>query len=173
MFLSTTLTSALEVFIYLRMPKLLLNGSNSVNYNLHGQDLVLNFEFPEALFVSIYYNEIPVTDKFKSSPYWFWKRRSWHRNTGEFKAHVNVYHPFVRITLWSKWFIPKRIMIPLKVNHVQIQATLPSWQLNLPKQVLFSKSAVPNFRSTMKAPRLQILNSHIKLHTQPTSIKSE
>jgi len=173
LFLSTTLTSALEVFIYLRMPKLLLNGSNSVNYNLHGQDLVLNFEFPQARFVSIYYNEIPVTDKFKTRPFWFSKRRSWHGNTGEFKAHVNVYHPFVRITIWSKWMIPKRIMIPLKVNHVILQATLPSWQLNLPVQVLFSKSAVPNFRSTMKAPRLQILNSHIKLHTQPTSIKSE
>lgn len=155
------------------MTKLLLNGSNSVNHTIHGQDLVLRFEFPEARFISIYYNEIPVTDKFKSRPFWFWKRRSWHRNTGEFKAHVNVYHPIIRITLWSKWLLPKRIMIPLKVNHVKVQASLPNWQLNLPKQVLFSKSVALNFRPHMKIPRLQILNSRIKLHTQPISIKSE
>jgi hypothetical protein len=162
-----------EVFIYLRMPKLLLNGSNSVNYNLHGQELVLNFEFSEALFVSIYYNEIPVRDKFKSSPFWFWKRRSWHRNTGEFKAHVNVYHPFVRITLWSKWFWPKRIMIPLKVNRLRLQVTLPSWQLTLPKQVLAATSRVNNFTTVLNIPKLQILDTQLQLHTQPLSIKSE
>ena len=155
------------------MTKLLLNGSNSVNYTIHGQDLVLRFEFPEARFISIYYNEIPVTDKFKSRPFWFWKRRSWYRNTGEFKAHVNVYHPIIRITLWSKWLLPKRIMIPLKVNHVKVQASLPSWQLNLPKQVLFSKSMALNFRPEMITPKLKLLNSQIKIHTQPISIKSE
>jgi len=144
-----------------------------VNYTIHGQDLVLNFEFPQARFVSIYYNEIPVTDKFKTRPYWFWKRRSWFGNSGEFNAHINVYHPYIRLTIWSKWMMPKRIMIPLKVNHVKVQSSLPSWQLNLPKQVLFSKNMVTNFKTTLKTPRLQQLNSHIKLHTQPISLKSE
>ncbi len=133
-----------------------------MNYNLHGQDLVLNFEFPEALFVSIYYNEIPVTDKFKSSPFWFWKRRSWHRNTGEFKAHVNVYHPFVRITLWSKWFIPKRIMIPLKVNHIKVQSSLPSWQLNMPKKLKNPRLFLGTGIQKLQIPRLIENKNHFK-----------
>lgn len=144
-----------------------------MNYTIHGQDLVLNFEFPQARFISIYYNEIPVTDKFKTRSFWFWQRRRWFGNSGEFKAHINVYHPYIRLTIWSKWMIPERIMIPLKVNHVKVQASLPSWQFNLPKQVLFSKSMALNFMPNLKSPQLQILNSHIKLHTQPISIKSE
>lgn len=162
-----------KFFIYLEMTKLLLNGSNSVNYTVHGQDLVLNFEFPEARFVSIYYNEIPVTDKFKNRPFWIWNRRSWYKNSGEFKAHVNVYHPFVRITLWSKWFMPKRVMIPLKVNHVKLQASLPRWQLTLPKQVLTATQRVNNFHATLSIPKFKILNTKLQLHTQPISIKSE
>lgn len=144
-----------------------------MNYTVHGQDLVLNFEFPEARFVSIYYNEIPVTDKFKNRPFWIWNRRSWHKNSGEFKAHVNVYHPFVRITLWSKWFMPKRLMIPLKVNHVKLQASLPRWQLTLPKQVLTATQRVNNFHATLSIPKFKILNTKLQLHTQPISIKSE
>jgi hypothetical protein len=155
------------------MTKLLLNGSNSVNYTIHGQDLVLNFEFPQARFVSINYNEIPVTDKFKTRPYWFWKRRCWFGNSGEFNAHVNVYHPYICFTVWSKWMMPKRIMIPLKVNHVQIQATLPSWQLTLPNQVLVGTLSVKKIQTLLSRPQCKILNTKLQLNKQPLAIKSE
>lgn len=125
-----------------------------MNYTIHGQDLVLNFEFPQARFISIYYNEIPVTDKFKTRSFWFWQRRRWFGNSGEFKAHINVYHPYIRLTIWSKWMIPERIMIPLKVNHVKVQASLPSWQFNLPKQLKNPRLFLGTGIQKLKIPRL-------------------
>ena len=133
-----------------------------MNYTIHGQDLVLNFEFPRARYVSIYYNEIPVTDKFKTRSFWFWQRRRWFGNSGVFNAHINVYYPYIRLTLWSKWMIPKRIMIPLNVNHVQIQATLPSWQLKLPKKLKNPRLFLGTGIQKLQIPRLIENKNHFK-----------
>ena len=109
--------------------KITINGSDSVNYYIHGQDLNLKFSFPNALFVSIYYNEIPVSYKFKTRPFWFWQRIRFFKNTGEYNVHFNVHHPYIRITKWFLWSLPERINIPIKVNQVKVKCSPPSWKL--------------------------------------------
>lgn len=153
------------------MTKLLLNGSNSVNYIVHGQELSLSFSFPEAKFVSIYYNQIPVSDKFKARPFWYWQRRKWFGNTGEFKAHYNVYHPFVRITIWSKWMLPKRIMIPLRVNHVKVNSILPTWDLQTPQSLEPLKTVSNGFNVALNIPKFHFFDTRIKFQTQPRPIQ--
>jgi hypothetical protein len=124
--------------------KLLLNGSNSVNYFIHGQVLSVEFEFTSAWFVSIYYNEVPISDRFRARPFWFWKRRFWYLKKGEFNAHMNVKHPYLRITTWSPF--PKRVWINLKVNKIIVNQTMPILKLNkikpigIPQLNLYTKS---------------------------------
>jgi hypothetical protein len=50
------------------MTKLLLIGSPSVNYFIHGKELTLEFDFPKAWLVVLSYNQIPVSDKIKKQP---------------------------------------------------------------------------------------------------------
>lgn len=50
--------------------------------------------------------------------------------------------------------MPKRIMIPLKVNHVKVQSTLPQWQLILPKQLKNPKLFLGTGIQKLQTPRL-------------------
>ena len=94
------------VFIYLDMTKLLLNGSPSVNYFIHGQELTLEFDFPKAWFVVVSYNQIPVADKFKTKSFWFWKRNTFFfRKKGIFKSYINHFSPKLEIRSFESWSI--------------------------------------------------------------------
>ena len=107
---------------------MLLNGSQSVNYLIHGQELLLEFDFPTAWFVSIHYNHVPNGSLFKKRPALFWKRYHWFRNQGVFKSQINGFYPVLRITRWSPF--PKRLEIPLMVNQVNVSTVLPTVILN-------------------------------------------
>lgn len=109
------------------MPKLLLNGSPSVNYFIHGQELTLEFDFPKALFVVVSYNQIPVADKFKTKPLWFWKRNTFFfRKKGTFKSYINHFSPKLEIRSFESWsIIPKKIVLPLKNNRVLLTNPIP------------------------------------------------
>lgn len=110
------------------MNKVLLNGSQSVNYLIHGQELLLEFNFPRAWFVTIYYNQVPNGPLFKKRPPLFWQRFHWFGKQGMFKSQINGFYPVLRITRWSPF--PKRVEIPLKVNHVNLSNVLPKVNLN-------------------------------------------
>ncbi len=107
---------------------MLLNGSQSVNYLIHGQELLLEFDFPNAWFVSIHYNHVPNGPLFKKRPVFFWQRYHWFRNQGLFKSQINRFYPVLRITRWSPF--PKRLEIPLTVNQVSVFNVFPTVILN-------------------------------------------
>ena len=110
------------------MTKLLLNGSSSVNYFIHGQELTLEYEFPNARFVVIKHNQIPVSDKFRTKAFWFWKRYHLLKgNKGIYKTYVNHFCPTLSIHIYESWsLLPKRYVLPLKNNRVLLQNPLPT-----------------------------------------------
>lgn len=112
----------------MRVNRLLFNGSQSLNYLIHGQELHLTFHFPGAWFVTIYYNHVPNGPIFKKRPGLFWQRYHWFRKQGLFKSQINGFYPVLRITSWSPF--PKRIEIPLTVNYVNVSNALPRVILN-------------------------------------------
>lgn len=106
-----------------------INGSDSLNYLLHGQDLLLEFHFPRAWFVSVYYNQVPNGQLFRKSPAFFWQRYFLFRNKGAFSSKINGFYPTLRITCWSPF--PRRIVIPLKINKLKLSNPLPKSNLKL------------------------------------------
>ena len=110
------------------MTKLLLNGSPSVNYFIHGQELTLEFDFPKAWLVVVRYNQIPVSDKFRTKAFWFWKRYHLLKgNKGTYKSYVNHFFPTLSIHIYESWsLLPKRYVLPLKNNRVLLQNPLPT-----------------------------------------------
>ena len=115
------------VFIYLNMTKLLLNGSPSVNYFIHGQELTLEFDFPKAWLVVVSYNQIPVSDKFKTGSFWFWQRSTFFFSKKNiFKSYINHFSPKLEIRLFESWsIVPKKIVLPLKNNRVFLTNPIP------------------------------------------------
>lgn len=111
-----------------------LNGSDSVNYLIHGQDLTLEFDFPEAFFVLIKYNPVPATEKFRKGSFWWFQRLHWFKRKGLFQSKVNVYYSQLTLFIFG-WGI-KKISVPLKVEHVHLKNKLPSIQLPLLKKEL-------------------------------------
>jgi hypothetical protein len=109
------------------MTKLLLNESSSVNYLIHGQELTLEFDFPKSWLVVVSYNQIPVADKFKTKPFWFWKRNTFFfRKKGTFKSYINHFSPKLEIRSFKSWSIsPKKIVLPLKNNRVLLTNPIP------------------------------------------------
>ena len=110
------------------MTKLLLNGSPSVNYFIHGQELTLEFDFPKAWLVVVIYNQIPVSDKFRTKAIGFWKRYHLLKgNKGIYKTYVNHFCPTLSIHIYESWsLLPKRYVLPLKNNRVLLQNPLPT-----------------------------------------------
>ena len=130
--------------LFLRMSQVLLNGSSTVNYTIHGQDLHLEFHFPNAWFVTVYYNEVPAGDTFRKRPLFFAQRYHWFRRHGIFTSRMNGFYPTLRITVWSPW--PKRIKVPLSIHHVELSNALPNWVLKPYRrmgEVRFSKVVAP------------------------------
>lgn len=126
------------------MNKVLLNGSSTVNYTIHGQDLHLEFHFPSAWFVTVYYNEVPSGDTFRKRPLFFAHRYHWFKRHGIFTSRMNGFYPALRITVWSPW--PKRINVPLSIHHVELSNALPNWVLKPYRrmgEVHFSKVVAP------------------------------
>ena len=111
-----------------------LNGSDSVNYLIHGQDLTLEFDFPEAFFVLIKYNPVPATEKFRKGSFWWFQRMHWFKQKGLFQSKVNVFHPQLTLFIFS-WGI-KKISVPLKVEHIHLKNKLPAIQLPILKKEL-------------------------------------
>jgi len=152
--------------------KIKLNGSDSVNYLIHGQELYLEFHFPSAWFVSLYYNHVPNGQVFRKRPTLFWQRYRWFSKKGAFKSTINGFYPVLRITHWSPF--PKRMEIPLTVNHVYLSNPLPSFTLNtyhpIPKVSLSSIGIIntisdfkPNFESrTVAVSELTSAHSVLK-----------
>jgi hypothetical protein len=104
--------------------KILLNDSESVNYLIHGQDLCLNFSFPKSFFVIVTYNCVPKTTKFKKGSFWWFQRINLFKKTGQFNSKINVFNPILAIYTIG-WGI-RKIRIPLKIDKVNIQVSLPN-----------------------------------------------
>jgi hypothetical protein len=100
------------------MSQIRLNESNSLNYFIHGQELTVDFSFDQAWFVMIKYNEVPNELKFKSKPFWFWKKWFWFKKNGIFKSRINYFHPWIKIIVWQPF--PRWINISLEVNKINI-----------------------------------------------------
>jgi hypothetical protein len=109
-------------------PKILLNGSDSVNYLIHGQDLNLNFSFPKAWFVLIRFNSVPKTAKYRQGSFWWFQRWHYFRRNGEFQSKVNIFHP--RLTLFVFGWGIKKIKIQLNVEKINLKQRIP--YINLP-----------------------------------------
>jgi hypothetical protein len=103
--------------------KIRLNGSESVNYLIHGQDLSLKFSFDRTFFVVINYNPIPKDDKFRVGSFWWFQRLHWFKSNGEFQSKVNFYKPQLTIYLIG-WRI-RKFKIPLKIERVLLKKDLP------------------------------------------------
>ena len=103
--------------------KILLNDSDSVNYLIHGQDLCLNFSFPKSFFVVVKYNSVPNTPKFRKGSFWWFQRINLFKKTGQFNSKINVFNPILSIYTIG-WGI-RKIRIPLKIDKVNIQVSLP------------------------------------------------
>jgi hypothetical protein len=109
------------------MKRLELNGSTSVMFFLHGQELRLDWEIPGAWAVSIHHNEVPVGDKFRFRSVWPWKRISHFRGgTGSYRGHANWKYPYLRLCIWSPW--PKVHTLKFYINRVRVRHTLPEWE---------------------------------------------
>jgi len=119
----------LAYIFYIRpmTPKIELNGSASVNYLIHGQDLNLSFNFPDAWFVCIRYNPVPATEKFRKGSFWWFQQLHWFKRTGTFQSKVNVFYPQLSVFVFV-WGL-KKITIPLKVDTVRLKNELPVIQL--------------------------------------------
>ncbi len=145
--------------------KIELNGSASVNYLIHGQDLSLTFNFPNAWFVCIHYNPVPTSAKFRKGSFWWFQRLHWFKRTGVFESKVNFFYPHLSLYIVG-WGI-KKINIPMSINNVHVKNDLPSF--HLPK--ILKKTphmttvpltscqtiSIPNFR---KFERLQLFKKH-------------
>ena len=144
-----------------------VNGSDSVNYLIHGQDLTLEFEFPEAFFVLIKYNPVPATEKFRKGSFWWFQRLHWFKRKGLFQSKVNVFHPQLTLFIFG-WGI-KKISVPLKVEHVHLKNKLPAIQLPMLKKELpriplvqmagYQKVEYPRFKEFTQLKNIQVIPS--------------
>ena len=144
-----------------------LNGSDSVNYLIHGQDLTLEFDFPEAFFVLIKYNPVPATEKFLKGSFWWFQRLHLFKRKGLFQSKVNVFHPQLTLFIFS-WGI-KKISVPLKVEHVHLKNKLPAIQLPMLKKELpriprvqmagYHKVEYPRFKELTQLKNIQVIPS--------------
>ena len=144
-----------------------LNGSDSVNYLIHGQDLTLEFDFPEAFFVLIKYNPVPDSTKFRKGSFWWFQRLHWFKRKGLFQSKVNVFHPQLTLFIFG-WGI-KKISVPLKVEHVHLKNKLPAIQLPMLKKELpriprvriagYHKVEYPRFKEFAPLKNTQVVPS--------------
>ncbi|MEY4486293.1 MAG: hypothetical protein RL440_824 [Bacteroidota bacterium] len=153
------------------MTKLLLNGSPSVNYFIHGQELTLEFDFPKAWLVVVSYNQIPVSDKFKTGSFWFWQRNTFFFSKKNiFKSYINHFSPKLEIRLFESWsIIPKKIVLPLKNNRVLLTNPIPRI-----KQIPYPSIQAPigNFKHQVKSiGPLAIKNVNLSLELKSTAYK--
>jgi hypothetical protein len=103
--------------------KIILNGSDSVNYLIHGQDLNLSFSFSRTWFVLIKYNAVPNTSKFRKKSFWFWQSLFFFKKEGVFNSKVSVFYPSLKIIVFG--LKPQIINLPLKVQQVKLRKQLP------------------------------------------------
>ena len=104
-----------------------LNGSTSVMFFLHGQELCLDWEIPGAWAVSIEHNGVPVGDTFRFRSVWPWKRFAHFRGeTGRFRGHANWKYPYLRLCIWNPW--PQVYTLKFHINRVRVRHTLPEWE---------------------------------------------
>ena len=145
------------------MTKLLLNRSPSVNYFIHGQELTLEFDFPKAWLVVVSYNQIPVSDKFKTGSFWFWQRNTFFfRKIGTFKSYINHFSPKLEIRSFESWsIIPKKIVLLLKNNRVLLTNPIPQIK-HFPYRSI--QAPIGNFKHQVKSiDSLAIKNVNLSL----------
>lgn len=142
-----------------------LNESDSVNYLIYGQKLMLEFDFPGAFLVLINYNPIPNSKKFRKGSLWWFQRMHWFKRKGLFHSKVNVFYP--QLTLFVFGLGMKRIRIQLIVEQIHLKNNLPVIQLSTIKKELpqiprvqmagFQKVEYPRFKEFAPLKKIQVI----------------
>lgn len=96
---------------------LYINESNSVSYLVHGLDLKVEFDLPQAWFVAIVYNPPSPIPGLKR-PAFFWQRLFWFKKKGSFQSVLNRHYPSIKLIMWKPF--PEAIRIPLNIDTARI-----------------------------------------------------
>lgn len=131
-----------------------INGSNSVNYLVHGMDLLVEVNYPSAWLISLKY-KVPSAKAVSKRDHSQKTRRYWIFRRGIVHSVVNKHATELHLVVWTP--LPKRISIPLKVDVVNISKV--NNELCLPRPRIVS----PVHPNTCMTPHLRQPSEHMRI----------